>query len=1119
MKVSFKFAVFGLLLAIANAPRSRAQVSAGITGVVTDPSGAPVPAASVTAKNLETGALRRSLTDDAGRYAALSLPVGKYELRVAKPGFQEAVHAEIELLVGQQATVDFRLQVGVVTAEINVTTDTPLVNASIRDISGLVAEQQVNDLPLNGRSFDLLLPLNPGIVNFTSQKTGGTGISNSTTANNFAVSGNRPQQNIFLLNGVEYTGAAENNMQPGGTSGMLLGVDAVRESNVQRDSYSAELGNHPGGQVIITTRSGTNQWHGAAFEFLRNSALDAPNFFDQGSAPPFQRNQFGASLGGPLRNDKSFFFANYEGFRQHLHQTSAALVPDDNARNGLLPCQIVTPRPNPCTPSTPLVHVGVAPGVAPLFNLWPSAGPNAQDFGGIAELFSSPLQTIREDFGTARLDHIFSQKDSLAAIYTADDGDDFTATPLDPFSSDILTLREQVLSLEETRIFSPALLNTARGGFSRAGYFFAGEPTPGTPAASVPGFLLGRPVGAVVVGGSAASNPQASLGLAGSNNGSNLFIHRNLYTFEDRVALTHGRHQFSFGAWLQRFQSNETIALSQFGQATFTSLQTFLQGNISTFLFDPFPTEMNWRSLFGAFYAEDVLRITPKFSLALGIRDEFSTGWNEAHGRAANYTFTNGVLNTQPLVGGSLFTTNNAKFLPQPRIGLAWSPLGPKTVLRAGFGMYNDLQDALGYRADQNAPFNPVYSLALKVSNLPIDTAAPIPAGAKLVPGGVQPDMQTPTLLSWSLRIERELSPNTALTVGYVGSHGYHELVGVDANEPFPTICPASPCPAVFPTFDPSQPTVLFDPANPTKPTNDPSVGFHVGTPLAGAPVPAGTYYIPPKTPRANPAIANTWTWFSRGDSSYHALQMDLRRRFSHGLTLRGVYTFSKTLDDGDSLNQTTAGNAPGLVSNPFNLRADKGLATFDVRNVGVINLLYALPFGRGKSFANGLQGWTNNLAGGWSLSSIVTAQSGFPFTPQLSYNPSNNGDTRNPVRPFLNPNFTGPVVLGKPGQWFNPAAFLAPPTNSGFYGGVGRDTYIGPGLATWDFSVLKDAVIRERLTVQFRAELFNLLNRANFNTPNLIVFTPSGLSGTAAAITSTSTTSRQVQFGLKLLW
>ena len=1090
--LAIRFARLGLLILTLGLPAAHAQVSASIRGIVTDASGAAVAQATVSAKNLETGVIRTTNTDDAGRYLVLALPVGLYEVRTSKNGFRDAVQSGISLVVGEEANVDVRLQVSTVTSEVKVTGDAPIVSVTTQDISGLVGEQAVKDLPLNGRSYDLLLPLNPGIVNFTSQKTGGTGISNSSTASNFAVAGNRPQQNLFLLNGVEYTGAAENNMQPGGPSGMLLGVEAVREFNVERDSYGAEFGKRPGGQVVIVTQSGGNQWHGSVYEFLRNNALDSANFFDQGSAPPFQRNQFGAASGGAIQKNKTFVFGNYEGFRQHLHQTSVAFVPDAASR------------------------AAAVPSVQPLLNLWPQSSTEAcTPACGIAEYFSSPLQTIREDFGTVRVDHIFSQKDSLAGVYTIDDGGDVTATPANPFSSDILNLREQVLSLEETHIFSPSLLNTARFGFSRAGYFFTGEPTPGTPAAGVPGFLAGLPVGAVVVGGSAASNPQATIGLAGSNNGSNLHIARNLFTYEDRVTMTKGRHQLSFGAWFQRFQSNEIIALSQYGQATFASLATFLQGTTSSFLFDPAPTKMYWRSLFGAFYAEDVFRVSPKLTISLGFRDEFSTGWNEAHDHASNYTFTNGVINSQPRIGGSLFTTNNAKFLPQPRIGVAWSPFGSKTVVRAGFGMYNDLQDALGYRADQNAPFNPTYSIAnFKVSSFPVDPAAPVPATAKLVPGGVQPDMETPTLISWSLRVDRELSPNTVLTVGYVGSHGYHELIGIDANEPVPVICPAAPCPAVYPTVNP----------NATPPVTI-ATGFPAGSPLAGAPVPAGSFYIPAGAPRANPTIANTWTWFSVGNSSYHALQVDLRRRFSHGLSVRGVYTFSKALDDGDSLNQTTAGNAPGLVSNPFNLAADKGLATYDARNVGVVNVLYELPFGRGQSFAHDVEGWRDKLVSGWMVSSIVTAQSGFPFTPQLSYNPSNNGDTRNPVRPFLNPNFTGPVVLGNPNQWFNPNAFIAPPSTSGFYGNLGRDTYIGPGLATWDFSVLKNTRIRESLNLQFRAEIFNLLNRANFNTPNLIVFTPptaanpTGLSGTAGAITSTSTTARQVQFALKLLW
>jgi hypothetical protein len=1055
-----------------------AQVSASLAGTVTDQSGGLVPAAAVTVTNVDTGASRSTVSNAAGQYQFASLPVGRYEVRGAKPGFTEEVHPGIQLAVGQSATVDINLQVGQSSQQVTVKGDAAMVSATTSPASNLVGERQIRDLPLNGRSYDELLTLNPGVVNFTWEKTGGIGVSNSTNGNNFAVEGNRPQQNLFLLNGVEFTGAAENNMQPGGTSQQLLGVDAVREFNVLTDSYSAEYGKRPAAQVLLVTNSGTNQVHGSAYEFLRNNDFDARNFFDPHSAPGFQRNQFGASIGAPIRKNSTFVFANFEGFEQHLHQTGVDLVPDANARLGSLPCKLIAPAPNPC-PAGGLVFVGVSP----LINAWPVPTPGAPDFGGISEAFNNPLQTIRDDFGTVRLDHNFSSKDTLSAIYTVDDSADFTPTSTNAYSTDVESLREQVASLDETHIFSPALLNTARVGYSRAGYYFTGEPTPGTPAASLPGFITGLPVGAIVVGGSAASNPTAQLSLAGSNNGSNLSVARNLFTYEDRVSFTKGRHQFTAGAWFQRLRSNETLALSQFGQATFTSLQTLLQGTISSLLYDPAPTPLGWRSWFGAGYVEDVIRLTPRFTLSLGFRDEFTNGWNEAHGRASNYVFSNGVIQTQPAIGSSVFTTNNGRFLPQPRAGLAWSPFGKKraTVIRAGFGMYHDLQDALGYRTDQNAPFNPTYSAPnFAVSKLPVVPANALPTGAKLVPGGVQPNLRTPTLISWSFRVQQEITPATALTVGYVGSHGYHELVGIDANEPFPVVCPASPCPATYPSNFPAA--------------------------LAGAAVPAGTYYVPTST-RANPALANTWTYFSEGDSSYHALQVDVNHRFSDGFMVRGTYTFSKTIDDGDSLNATTSGGEPALASNPFDLRADRGLANFDVRNVAAINASWALPFGAKKFY------------GGWTANSIVTMQGGFPFTPQLSYNPSNNGDTRNPVRPFVNPSFTGPVILGSPNRWFNPAAFLAPPNASGFYGNLGRDTLLGPGLAAWDFSLLKNTALREALNLQFRAEFFNLLNRANFNTPNAVVFTPSGVSPTAGVITSTSTTSRQIQFGLKLLW
>jgi hypothetical protein len=1089
----FLFALAGGCLAVVLlcAPAARAQVSAAISGRVTDPAGATVSGAAVKATNEETGETRSTFTDDAGHYWVPSLAVGEYEVHVTKQGFQEQVRGGIHLVVGQEAGVDMALQLGQLNEQFKVNADAPVVSVTAADISGVVGEQQVKDLPLNGRSYDELMTLNPGVVMFTSEKTGGIGVSKSTAANMFSVAGNRPQQNMFLLNGIEYTGAAENNMQPGGVSGQILGVDAVREFNMLSDTYGAEYGKHPGAQVTIITQSGTNQLHGSVFEYLRNNVLDAPNLFDQGSAPPFRRNQFGGSMGGPIQKDKTFVFANYEGFRQSLHQTSVAFVPDANVRN----C-IGVPNCSVTINGSPVIVGAHCPAAQPqktnclneiysLLNLWPVA--NGADFSGIAQAFYNPLQTIHEDFGTARVDHIFSAKDSLGVVYTVDDSADQTATSINPFMSDTTSLREQVASIEETHVFSPSWLNTARVGFSRADYFFTGEPTPGTPAASVSGFLPGLQVGAVVVGGSAASNPAAQIALAGSNNGSNLDLHRNLFTYEDQVAWTKGRHQVKFGAWFQRFQSNENIALSQYGQATFPSLTAFLGGSFNaisgtgavtatgSLVIDPASTPLSWRSLFSAFFVEDVIRVSPTFTLSLGYREEFSTGWNEAYGRASYYNFTNGVINTQPTIGSSVFTVNNATLLPQPRIGFAWSPIGSTTVVRAGFGMYNDLQDALGYRTDQNAPFNATYSvpnltldkLPLSLPIVPVSAGTASPAGTKLVPGGVQPDLKTPTVLSYSLKIEQEITANTSLSVGYLGSRGTHELISIDMNIPPTVTCPA-------------------------------------------------------KCANANPNLANTYSWFSAGESLYNAMTVDVKHRFSKGLTFRGAYTWSKALDDGDSLNATAAANAPALVANPSNIHGDWGPATYDVRNLGVMNVSFDLPIGNGRQLLNGMNGWENSIVGGWTLNSIVTIQSGFPFTPQLSFNPSNDNDSRNPVRPSWNPAFTAPVILGGTTQWFNPQAFMVPA--QGTFGNVGRNVLTGPGLATWDFSVLKDIHLFERFNLQFRAEIFNLLDRANLNTPNLIVFTsasatPAQASPVAGTFTQTSTTSRQVQFGLKLLW
>lgn len=1031
-----------------------AQGDSSLWGTITDVSSAGIRGATIVITNLETGTQRNLITDEAGRFNAPALPLGHYEIAASKSGFRTDRRTSISLVVGQREEVDLQLQVGDVHQTVEVPAVPTVVQITTEDISGLVGEHQVKDLPLNGRSYDQLLTLNPGIINYTSQRAGGIGTSNSVVGNMFAVSGRRPQENLFLLNGVEFTSASEINNTPGGVSGQLLGVEAVREFGVVKDTYGAEYGKRPGAQINIVTANGTNEFHGAVYEFLRNSALDARNFFDYGNIPHFERNVFGASGRGPIVKDKAFVFANYEGFRQTLGLSDLTLVPDDTSR------------------------ASAVASVQPLLALWPVA--NGAEIltstgapSGIAQAFSNPLQHIREDFGTARFDQVLSADDTFAAVYTVDDSEAHSPTS-NPISFVNVLLREQVVSLSETHVFSPNLVNRATFGFSRGGFYFNSGTT-----VDLPGWIHSdQPVGALVVGGGTTLNGASQITNGGTNAGSNLTAVRNLFSGSDQLTLVHGRHLLSIGAWVQRVQANDVLIQDQYGQASFSNLQSFLQGKVSTYAFAPSYTPLGWRSLESAAYAEDTIHFRPSLELRIGFRAEFTNGWNEVNGRASNYTFDeNGIISTQPVVGGAVFTDNHAKFLPAPRLGLAWSPFASKkTVVRAGFGTYYALLDNLSYRLDQNGPFNTVYA----VKNIAFSNIAPDAAysGSKVIPSGVQPDLRTPTVESWSLKMEQQITPSTSLGVSYIGSHGYHELLSVDANLPTPTICPASPCPSTYP---------------------------------------AGIIYYPTNVPLQNSAVWNTTHWFSRGISSYNGLAVDVNHRLVHGLQFRGVYTFAKALDDGDNMNTSVATNSPAFVANPLDPKADYGRASFDVRHAGVFNATYDLPFGRGQN-SDGSP-WVGRIFGSWQVSGIETIQSGLPFTPQLSYNPSNDGDTRNPVRPSINPNFTGPVILAGPNQYFNPNAFIQP--LAGTYGNVGRNTLQAPGLVSTDIAVARKFALSERLNLQFRAEIFNLFNHTNFNAPNPVVYAAAtgGPSPTAGVITSTSTSSRQVQFGLKLLW
>ena len=741
-----------LLVSIANAQ----VVGGSISGTVVDPSGAIVPAASVIIHSDDTNAERSLTTSAAGTFTAPSLAVGHYTITATAPGFAPYHHAA-EITVGQSLELTLKL---VVTASDTITVDEnqTSVNISTEQTAGLVNSVQVKELPLNGRSYDQLITLNPGTVNYTNQRSGGVGTSNSSVGSMFSVSGRRPQDNLFLLNGIEYTGASLINTTPGGTSGQLLGIDGIHEFNVVTDTYSAAYGKRDGAQISIVTTSGTNHLHGSAYEFLRNSFFDARNYFDGPRIPEFQRNNFGASLGGPIEKDKLFLFGNYEGYQQNLGVSIVTLVPDATSR------------------------AKAVASVQPLLNLWPVAnGPEILQNGaatGIATYTGTAPQRIRENFGTTRLDYNLSAKDNAYAAYTIDDSN-ATTPSANPYSYVDERLREQVLSVQEQHIFSPNFLNIARIGYSRSNFYFYGY-VPAAQQALAPSIRPGVPTYAIVISGSTASNGASSITGAGANVGSNNGITRNLYTFDDHIYYTIGKHTIQGGVWLQRLQSNDNLAQDQYGQASFASLSTFLTGAIKTFTYAPNTTELGWRTLFADAFIEDTWHINPRLEVRAGIRTESSTGWSEAQNRASVYNFNSGVISTNPTSGLSNALTNNrALFLPEPRLGFAWNVFGNgHTSVTGGAGFHHTLLDALDYRLDQAAPYNTVFSYSSTTVTAPV-------GGTGLVsPSTVDTGISTPSLLSYNLRIEQQIAPTTTLTVGYNGSHSYHQIMNGDLNEP-----------------------------------------------------------------------------------------------------------------------------------------------------------------------------------------------------------------------------------------------------------------------------------------------------------------------------------------------
>ena len=1084
--------LFGLAAALAaltfiNQSTAFAQVSAALSGKVEDATGSPIAGVSVTVKSVETGAVRTTITAESGTYSILSLPLGAQEIKAEKLGFKSAVRTGVALTVGQEAVVNLRLEVGDLAQQVTVSEDAPLVNTTTASMSGVVGAREVKDLPLNGRSFDNLITLNAGAISY-GLKSPQTSTSNGNT---FTVAGRRPADNIVLMNGIEYTGSSQLAITPGGVSGDLLGIDAVREFNVLTDTYSAEYGKRAGAQVSVVTQSGGNIIHGSLFEFVRNSAFDARNFFDQGGVPPFRRNQFGGAAGGPIKKDKLFVFGNYEGFRQALAVSNVAVVPDAQARQGSLP--------NAAGVYSKVANLN--PAMLKYMQMWPDAnGPELLSNGiasGTALSYNNPRQRIHEDFATVRADYSLSDRDSFSAAYTIDDGT--SLIPLaDPLFGSALAIRAQVGSLQNTHIFSPSILNTARVGFSRAAFNYDSSPL-GNFGPEL-AFVTGGGPGGIVIGGGTTTTGLASITSAGPNNAANVWNRRNLYTISDELRINRGRHQIGIGGWFQRVQDNENTASRRLGQASFASLTTFLQGTATTFQVVPSPTELGWRSAFGAWFVEDSMRVGRNLTIQLGIRHEFTNGWNEVAGRAANYIpDAQGVLLTAPRISTSTFTENHAKKLFGPRTGLAWDVFGTgRTSIRAGFGVYYSLIDDLSFLINSLPPYNGSASYA----NASVPTLVPIQPGVQpppscgpgvpapcttFAPQGVQPDARTPAVNEWNLRLEQQLDSNTALRISYVGSSGYHGFVSIDPNTVAPQICAnAAGCASG-------------------------GVAATKGT------APQGTRYIPSAATRPNPYLAAGFFWNSEGNSSYNALQVEVSRRPTNGLQLRGNFTWSKNLDVNSALTGAQANNQAQMVLDRTDLRRDWGPSALNAAYQGSISARYELPIGKGRALLGSATGLTERIVGGWQLNGIATFLSGFPFTPQVNSNRSGDGDTRNPDRPSLNPAFSGSPILGQPGRWYDPNAFVLPAI--GTYGNLGRGVFTGPKLSNVDISLFKSLQVTERIGLQFRAEAFNLLNHANFASPNALVFSGTTVSPSAGLITATVTSSRQVQLGLKLIF
>ena len=1058
------FSIFLLSLVLCS-PFLLAQVTTGtISGIITDASNAVLPGAKVVILNEDTGISRATQADASGHYSAPSLGLGKYRVTASADGFQTKVRSGIELTVGREAVVNVALEVGAVSQSVEVSGEAPLVESTSSSVGGLVDERTMRELPLNGRSYDQLALLEAGV---TSYGDGGGGLTNGGfsygTGTRFSVAGSRSYNNSYLLDGTDINDAG--NGTPGGAAGLNLGVDAIREFKIATSMFSADTGRATGAVISAVTKSGTNEIHGSLFEFLRNSKLDARSFFDVGSSPPpFKRNQFGGTFGGPIKKDKTFYFGAYEGLRQRLAVTQTAVVPSLTAKQGIF-------FPGPRT-------VPVSPAIKPFLALWPD--PNSTDFGdGTAFYVSSPSSPTDEDYFLIRVDHQLTSKHSLFARYAFDTDSKNTPAPL-PTSVNISASRRQYATIQLSSVLSGSLLNSARFAYNRSASNTDNLPTDAIPSGL--SFIPGQPVGVLQIGGRANGSAQI-IQTAGTSDTVPRFAYYNLFETADDITLIKGRHSWKFGGSFKRMQDNTAQNTSLRGIYTFASFETVLTAQPSN-LGAVRPGESAYRGIrqdLLAFFGQDDFRVNPRLTLNLGLRWEAVTDPTESNNLASRLLHL-----TDPAFTKSDVFIDITKKNFQPRVGFAWQLDGSgKTVLRGGFGIFHDVILPV-YYAIAVTKYPPYYErLSLdSPKNFPNDYLQ-LNASGLIQINGVAPNLKTPAKNYYTLTVQRQLTKDMVFEVAYVGSKGTNVPRYAELNlRPSVTLPDGS----------------KFFPPAPGQPANSTSGG-----------------------PRLNPNFDEIRPLLTDTNAHYDGLQVKLKRATSRNLQLQVSYTYSKALDDASTVATGDNSREAQASLDPTDPSLDKGRASFDSTNVLVVNVGYPLPW----KYKNRIVSF---VAGGWEVSGIGTFSDGQPFSARLGFERSRNGGDGRADRPSLLPGSNQDPIsgttagcgavpaskIGTPGRWYDPCIFTLPAI--GTYGNVGRNTLVGPGRQTIDFSLVKRFAVTERTDVQFRAEFFNILNHANFGLPQNVPLSSSGaVSGSAGRITTLTTTSRQIQFALKM--